>query len=72
VDPEDTSRFVQLRGDVELVRAEALRHLDELTRMYTPHPRFYGFVYPEEQAALGTRVIAVLHPIRVSVDAIHR
>lgn len=72
VDPEDTSRFIQLRGDVELVRAGALRHLDELTRMYTRHPRFYGFVYPKEQAARETRVIAMLHPIRMSVDAIHR
>jgi PPOX class probable F420-dependent enzyme len=45
VDPDDTSRFIQLRGDVELVRAGAARE---------------------------TRVIAVLHPIRVSVDAIHR
>jgi len=45
VDPDDTSRFIQLRGDVELVRAGAARE---------------------------TRVIAVLRPIRVSVDAIHR
>lgn len=73
VDPDDTSRFIQLRGDVELVRgAEALRHLDELTRIYTSHPQFCGFVYPKEQAARETRVIAALHPIRVSVDAIHR
>jgi PPOX class probable F420-dependent enzyme len=72
VDPKDTSRFIQLRGDVEVVRAGALRHLDELTRRYTGHPRFYGYVYPTEQAARETRVIAVLHPIRVSVDAIHR
>ena len=72
VDPDDTSRFIQLRGDVEFVRAGAVRHLDELTRMYTRQTRFYGFVYPKEQAARETRVIAVLHPIRVSVDAIHR
>ena len=52
--------------------AEALRHLDELTRIYTSHPQFCGFVYPKEQAARETRVIAALHPIRVSVDAIHR
>jgi hypothetical protein len=40
--------------------------------MYTRLPRFYGSVYPKEQAARETRVTAVLHPVRVSVDAIHR
>ncbi len=72
VDPDDTSRFVQIRGDAELVTAGAVEHLDSLTRKYTDHPRFYGFVYPEEQAARETRVICRIHATRVSVDAIHR
>ena len=32
VDPDDTSRFVQVRGDAELVTEGAEAHLDELTR----------------------------------------
>ena len=38
VDPDDTSRFVQVRGDAELVTEGAEGHLDALTRRYTHHP----------------------------------
>jgi len=72
VDPDDTSRFLQVRGDAELVLDGALGHLDALTRAYTRYPRFYGYVYPDAQATRETRVICVLRPVRVSVDAIHR
>ena len=51
VDPDDTARFIQIRGTVELVTDGAVEHLDALTRRYTRHPRYYGFVYPAEQAA---------------------
>ncbi len=71
VDPEDTSRFLQVRGDAELVTDGAVEHLDSLTRSYTDHPRFYGFVYPEEQRARETRVIVRIHARRVTLDAIH-
>jgi PPOX class probable F420-dependent enzyme len=71
VDPDDTSRFIQIRGDAELVTDGAIEHLDELTRRYTRHPRFYGFVYPTSQAALETRVICRIHPRRITLNAIH-
>jgi hypothetical protein len=71
VDPDDTSRFVQVRGDAELVRDGAIEHLDALTRRYTTHPAFYGFVYPLERRAAETRVIVRIHPRRVTLDAIH-
>jgi PPOX class probable F420-dependent enzyme len=72
VDPDDNSRFLQVRGDVELIREGATEQLDALTRRYTRHPRFYGFVYPVGQQARETRVVGRLHARRVSVDAIHR
>jgi PPOX class probable F420-dependent enzyme len=72
VDPDDTARFIQIRGDAELVTEHALEHLDELTRKYTRHPRYYGFIYPVEQQARETRVIARLHARRITLDAIHR
>jgi PPOX class probable F420-dependent enzyme len=74
VDPQDTSRFVQVRGDVELMTdpAGCEAHLDALARRYTRHPAFYGFVYPAAQRDLETRVICRLHPRRVTLDAIHR
>lgn len=72
VDPDDTSRYVQVRGDAELVEDGAIDHLDELTRRYTRHPSFYGHVYPEEQRGREHRVICRIHARRVTLDAIHR
>ncbi len=72
VDPDDTSRFVQVRGDAELVTEGAEAHLDELTRRYTHHPAYYGFIYPIEQRERETRVICRIHARRVTLDAIHR
>ena len=71
VDPDNTGRFLQIRGDAELVTEGALEQLDALTRKYTGHPRYYGFIYPEEQQARETRVIVRLHARRVTLDAIH-
>jgi PPOX class probable F420-dependent enzyme len=72
VDPEDTGRYLEIRGEVELVHDGALVHLDSLTRKYTHHPQFYGYVYPEAQAARETRVICRIHARKITLDAIHR
>jgi PPOX class probable F420-dependent enzyme len=72
VDPDDTSRFIQIRGDAELRTDGAVEHLDALTRRYTRHPRFYGYVHPVEQAARDTRVIVRIHARHIQLDAIHR
>jgi PPOX class probable F420-dependent enzyme len=71
VDPDDTGRFIQVRGDAELVTDGALEHLDALTRKYTRHPRYYGCIYPEAQRARETRVICRIHARRITLDAIH-
>jgi PPOX class probable F420-dependent enzyme len=71
VDPADTSRFLQVRGEAELVTDGALEHLDALTRAYTDHPAYYGYVYPVEQQARETRVICRILTRRVNLDAIH-
>jgi PPOX class probable F420-dependent enzyme len=71
VDPSNTARFIQVRGEVELVVDGAIEHLDGLTRRYTPHPCFYGHVYPAERQAQETRVIGRIHARRITVDAIH-
>jgi len=71
VDPENTSRFIQIRGDGELLTVGAVEHLDALTRKYTPHPAFYGYVYPLEQRDRETRVIVRIHARRITLDAIH-
>jgi PPOX class probable F420-dependent enzyme len=71
VEPADTSRFLQIRGDAELVRYGAIEHLDELTRAYTAHPCFYGHVYPLPRMESEHRVIVRIHARRVTLDAIH-
>jgi PPOX class probable F420-dependent enzyme len=71
VDPGNTSRFIQIRGDAELVTANAREHLDALTRKYTSHPGYYGYIRPEAQRLRETRVICRIHPRRVTLDAIH-
>jgi len=71
VDPENTSRFVQIRGDAELTDHGALEHLDSLTRLYTRHPCYYGHVFPVERQSAETRLICRIHARRVTVDAIH-
>ena len=70
-DPENTTRFIEIRGDAELVVDGATEHLDALTRQYTGHARFYGFAYPRGQQSKETRVICVIHPRRIVLDAIH-
>jgi PPOX class probable F420-dependent enzyme len=71
VDPENTGRFLQIRGDAELVTEGATEHLDTLTRKYTRHPHYYGCIYPAEQEAREIRVICRIHARRISLDAIH-
>jgi len=71
VDPDDTGRYLLIRGRAELVEDGAVEHLDRVTRRYTRHPRYYGYVFPAEQAARETRIVCRIHPDRVTLDAIH-
>lgn len=70
VDPDDTSRYVQIRGDVELTTEGALDHADALTWKYCRRNSFYGDVYPVEQRERETRVTGWIRARRVTVDAI--
>ena len=71
VDPDTPGRYLQLRGHAELVTEGALEHLDALTRKYTRHPAFYGYVYPAAQRWRETRVSCRIHARRITLDAIH-
>ncbi len=72
VDPANTSRFIQIRGDAELVKEGAIDDLDSATRSYTDKPCFYGYIYPKERQFEETRVICRIHARRISLDAVHR
>jgi PPOX class probable F420-dependent enzyme len=71
VDPENTGRFLQIRGEVELQEEGALEHLDAITRKYTPHSQYYGYVFPLEKKAHETRIICRIHAKKITLDAIH-
>ena len=73
IDPRDSARFLEVRGEVvEITEDGAVPHADKQTRAYTDNAqqRFYGDIYPEEQQAMETRVIARILPKRVTTDAI--
>ena len=72
VDPEDTGRYIEIRGEVDLICDGAIEHLDQITRKYTCHPQFYGYVYPLEQQERETRIICHIHAKKITLDAIHR
>jgi PPOX class probable F420-dependent enzyme len=71
VDPDNTARFIQIRGDAELVTDRAVEQLDGLTRKYTRHPHYYGYIYPAEQRTHESRVTCRIHARRITLDAIH-
>ncbi len=73
IDPQDGSRWIEVRGNVvEIRRAGAEAHADQLTQRYTGKQRFYGDVYPVEQKQKESRVIVTIEPIKVSLDAIFK
>ena len=72
VDPEDTGRWTEVRGDVALVTQGAVDLLDRLTRAYTGRSRYYGDIAPEGFRDTETRVTVRLRPRRVVCDAVHR
>jgi len=71
LDPADSGRYLEVRGDVELIDEDALAHLDRLTEQYTGEPHYYGTVYPTQQRERETRVIVRIHPRRITCAAIH-
>jgi PPOX class probable F420-dependent enzyme len=71
VDPENTARFIQVRGDVELLTEGAVDHVDALTAKYTGRSHYYGSVYPVAQQQRETRVTGRIHARRITLDAIH-
>jgi PPOX class probable F420-dependent enzyme len=72
VDPEDTGRYIEIRGEAEVITDGAIEHLDRVTRKYTRHPQFYGYVYPPEQRERESRIICRIHAGRITRNAIHR
>jgi PPOX class probable F420-dependent enzyme len=72
VDPDDTSRWIEIRGDVAITTTNAVDQLDQVTRRYTGHPRYYSSIRPTARRDVETRIVCRIRPRRVVCDAIHR
>lgn len=73
VDPNNTSRWIEVRGRVAEITTEgAIAHADMLAQRYTGKEHFYGGVYEGEWQQYETRVIVKIAPVRVALDAIFR
>jgi PPOX class probable F420-dependent enzyme len=74
IDPQDSSRWIEVRGRVFEVTSESAEdHADKLTQRYCPNKlHFYGDIYPVEQKRRETRVMVKIQPLKVCLDAIFR
>ena len=73
IDPKDSSRWIEVRGQVKEMTADgAEAHADLLTQRYTGKQHFYRDIYPPEQKEKETRVVVRIQPLKVSLDAIFR
>ena len=65
-DPDDPLRFLEIRGIVDETTEEgAVEHIEELARLYTDHPGFYGHFAAAERRYSETRITCKVKPIRV-------
>ncbi len=75
VDPEHTSRWIEIRGSVVAMTSDgAEEHADALTQRYSGgrQQHFYGDVFPAELRHKETRVIVKIEPRHFALDAIFR
>lgn len=70
IDPDDTARWIEVRGTVELFDGGADELLDEITGLYTDMSRYFGEVVPAELAETQIPVIARITPTRLRAEAV--
>lgn len=66
LDPQNPSRYLEIRGIVESQFTEgAIEELDRITQLYTGKPTYFGHIVP--QASFGERVhvISKIRPTKV-------
>ena len=65
VDPENTQRYIEVRGIVELVAEDAVDHIDELARLYTHADSYYVGLGIAHMAEKETRVKFRIVPTKI-------
>ena len=69
VDPESTSRWIEVRGTVDLIDVDAYEHFDDLTVLYSGASRHFGEVVPAGLAETEVPVIGRITPIQVRAES---
>ena len=69
VDPATASRWIEVRGTVDLIDVGANDHLDQLATLYTGATRYFGEVVSEDLAVTEIPVIGRITPVRVRAEA---
>ncbi len=65
-DPENPYRYLEIRGTVEEIsQEEAIEQLDELTKIYTGKPTYYGHIVPAENATKTVHLLCKIKPTKV-------
>jgi len=65
IDPENSYRYLEVRGQVDEVTEEgAVDHIHQLSQMYV-NQQYYGDFTPAERANEETRVIYKIRPTKV-------
>lgn len=67
VDPQDSGRYIELRGTAEVIREGALDVLNDLSMMYVGKSPYYGEVEPEANMAAYDPVVVKVTPTRVVI-----
>lgn len=66
LDPQNSGRYLEIRGIVEEITAEgAIEQLDQITQLYTGKPTYYGHIEPLEDKGQRTHVICKIKPTKV-------
>ena len=66
IDPQNSLRYIEVRGTVELIEEGAVEHMDALTKLYAGVDTFFGGYVPAERQYTETRVIVKLTPTKVN------
>ncbi len=65
IDPNNSFRYIEVRGNVTMVEEGAVAHIDQLAKLYAGVDSYYGGMQPAELAEQETRVIARITPTKV-------
>ena len=68
IDPENSGRWIEVRGTVELIDSGALADLDALTALYTEMPHYFGDVVPADLAETEIPITCRITPTRVTAE----